>query len=475
LCIAIWVPGKAVSVRFLLEQIWLQGEFRNIAPTEIYDLLIENDEEEPISKLFVLFPHFMTKEAGKTGTVLCQLPAGPPSPWGWYYRPSPSDEGSVRTLVVSDPRSGEALPLQGIVGADEARWCEELNSRECIDALQRIKKATFEITLNPPLEPFSLTNKGRWLRIIAGPRDLDVLTKPRIMQDGFGRPSDTCTWDLAVTCPSSVIEGTEKTLTLALKKDATNPTYLRLYSTIVGNGFKSPGTCVRIIDHRIVLGTMDPDLYILPYSTSSFDRVKLVGASSAQISHNGTTVPGYYMEWGGGACRNDYEDLFLVAAQLLHYSNFKRPIAKETLVSETTANKHRSAAILVDKMTAVGLFKKSDRPNQPSLYEPFFTKGTENNPAVTKLICDYMVKLRKLYRDPKEFLDFPEARSEFADTHRFSIPFKANWINGEGLRWYYKNPGKRILFWATIYLAIAGTVLGLSNLVIRILGAIYGF
>jgi hypothetical protein len=470
MCISLWAPGKALTVEFLLEQIWLRGLYEAVEPCEAYDVLLQNDDDGEIPALYALFGHAMSLRADEIGELECTPPTAHGSQWDWYYRPESNDTDPVtRTLVVIDPATGETQELVGDVGADTAEWYPDLKAPDIVTELHKIRKSLFRIILSPPLRPYRSDDKKsskRWLRIIARPKLLDIPTKPRNTLDELGQKSGGFIWNLGVNCPANLNDHLERALRSALHEDPTNGKINLLYNRIVSEGFRSPGTCVRILDHRVVVGTCEESVTISSFSSAAFDRIKLVGPRSVTIQRAGKPIPAEVTEWQGGACRNDHEDLHMVALQLLQYVLYKPSIPKENLVNETASSKHRAASVLVDKMCEVGLLNAAQTP-VGIVIQPVFPKPTTEQEKVktTEFVRQKLVALRKLYLDPNAFIDYPEAQKAFCDLHRFTIPFEMRWRCEDGLPFWSKGKFKRVLR----IVMVLGAISGFTSLIWRLL------
>jgi len=476
LCIALWSPGKAITIQFILEQIWLEGRFGHVQPTEVYDILVAADEEG-VTELYALSPHWMACAEGGVGTLECGYPAMAGSRWGWYYLPGSDALDPTRTLVVPDPATGIGYALPGTLRFCTAEWHPRLREPQIVDALKTMKKSIFRLKVDGGV-PSSLGPESHplWLRIIARPMDLDVATRVRHSVSGHGCPSGSFTWDLSVTCPGNVMERVEKAIRTTSRDNPDVSALSLLEQVVLTEGFRAPGTCVRVVDHRIVLATEDEALEILPQSCAHYDRVKFVGTQSSLLKRDGEERPFDYAEWSGGGRQNDHEDIVLQALAILNYVNYKRGITKSRLISETGQANHRQAALLIDKMKHVGLLSEQRKEHTGSEdgYAAFFEENERQDPEVERQINEKLVALRKVYSDPEAFVDYPQGREGYAELHRFAIPFRTSWTNEEGLPWARTSSGRRTISRLLLVASVTGAVFGILAFILALAAFLRG-
>jgi hypothetical protein len=473
MCIAVWSPGNAITVEFLSEQIWLEGTFGSVEPTEVYDLLISSDDE-PVSELFALFPNSLGSEGLEGGSLQCGLPGLHDDEWGWMYLPGGHDDGNERTLVVRDPASGARQNLVGTVGSAKPVWHPQLNGPDERQALRDIKKAVFQISLDPPIPVISSgAVRGRWIRIIARPRVLDVQTRPMQLRDEHGKPGGQFRWNLPILCPALVLQEVEATIHGAFEREPRQDAHFLIREHLVDGGFRREGTTVRVDDHRILVGSADPELRVTPLPCAEYDQVTFVGSQDRSVDIHATRRSAETSEWLGGSRRNESRDLCLAAKMVFNYALYKPDLVKEQLVFEAVGERHRVASMLVDVMCDVELLRKSrgdGSPQNPFRYRAFCDQRESSDPSVEDDLRTRLVRLRRAYLDPDRFNGFPEAQQAYSDLHRFRIPIQVDWFNEDRLPYWRTRSGKRLRRWSVLVISGIGAIAGLTALALEWLG-----
>ena len=75
MCIHFFAPGKVITIRMLVEQIWLFPQYGGLAIEEVYDVAVQNDDRQDIAEFWVLYPHGLVNaaDAGRPHVLQHQL------------------------------------------------------------------------------------------------------------------------------------------------------------------------------------------------------------------------------------------------------------------------------------------------------------------------------------------------------------------------------------------------------------------
>ena len=433
-CIDVYQPGRLLTVPLLVEQLWLRPRGKRLLVSEVYDFLLRVDDAEELSSFCVATPNFCrTRRKGEWKETVQLAPIGDiRTKWGWFYEgeQTPDDRQEHLSLRIPDPVNTtveEDLEFCGLYlnDAPKIAWKREIAAETTIKLMREIKKSLYEVSFAPPLPGYG--KEQRWFRLVVEPVLIDI-------DDPLCRPEQTFKdkWlpvvDLAgrITCPFGMRRSVAAKIgKLRTAHPASYADIDLVRRTLITRGYNSPGTSTRIFDHRLMLagyggvnihlqgGSDDNSMvyygtrfvecelpsYAHSYANSAEPKARWIGA----IVHH----------WSGGSAKSPEKDLVSVANRYRTEAGYSAK-QKTELVITTTPNLYREGCVLVDKMLEAKLLKMEE-----TLCRPTDLEGEALNEA---LCC-----LRRLYLDPANFKDFPEARQAFTDLHPFSIDFSASW------------------------------------------------
>jgi len=180
-CIDIFAPGRLLTVPFLMEQIWLHTAGKNYFATEVYDFLLQVDDDQPLISFLIGYPNFcrIQKPDGSwQDTLTLSRVADHRSGWGWFYIGSEQYDDSSHelqmTVAASADPSGD--PTVTLTGLDQPKsqlvWHPELESTPLVQCMQDIRKSLYQVTLSDPLPPHGA--RRIWFRLIVRPTILDA-------------------------------------------------------------------------------------------------------------------------------------------------------------------------------------------------------------------------------------------------------------------------------------------------------------
>ncbi|MEW6202372.1 MAG: hypothetical protein AB1546_10370 [bacterium] len=441
-CIDIFSPGRLLTVPILVEQVWLRASGKKLLATEIYDFLLQVDDDKPLDNFFVGSPHFCRKrqEDNTWKDNVYLLPVGEKdTKWGWfYYGKSVKSRDGRLSLFIPDVTNPTSHPqIEEFEGYDlvedekEISWYSRLNKPVYIDIMKKIRKSLYQIKINKPLQPYG-KNKF-WFRILIEPVLFDTL-KP------MGGISQTFLdwimpiWNLHnyIACPIQV----RTKIIRRIEELKENPKETRIKHKIeeVGQivtreGFHAPGTSTRIGDHRLIFG-------------GHRVKVDIQGLQSVSIAYIGTQcleleLPPFGHDYNkeqipsgkkieiiahsimGGSVRNSKHDLVGITSFCIDQVSYGLPKSKTDLARSIAPSDFPEGCILIEKMKDVGILDIVGDQEICKLKD-----GMTNDEFYFK-----MGELRRKYLNPDEFKknNNKYARTVFLDLHSFRVDFICSW------------------------------------------------
>ncbi len=428
MCIDLYAPGQCIDIPFLYEHIYLSvGEGarppeEQLHVTEVYDVLLHNPPgNEPLTELFVLFPHDCTEKT-RDGTDALRIEAPQVAPelstnfpkYEWPFLGPPKWVGTRRSEVE---RTYAADPIMGSDALEETESGVALIVKVGFPKRLRDQTGAIETLFSRNKTFVQLKFEGGvkleggqkgWLRLIVKPREWDA-PKVRLRQTGDGRVE--CTQWLNVCCPIIIRDRLNQLLDSAVsagsKDSESSVTRAEVHRIVLSEGCYSEGTSTRIKDHRIAIAAqpeIDIDNPVFGRS-AHFHGVQ-------QLDDRGEIA----LLWGTGSSKNSEADLVhnaqRVQDRLEAYNGSDRE--RELVRDLALSGKNEAFSLLVEKMRQVELLDGQgdfvSLPNDPS--------GIPNA----------LVRLRQLYAS-REGIDDNQLRlmQDFMDLHPFSIHFRAGW------------------------------------------------
>src|SRR6266446_1120585 len=114
MCISLITDGQVVTCPMLMEQLWYAPTYNTVAITEVYDVVIRNDDASPIAGLWILYPHDLTQQMSKPRADVLTILPGQQSQYDWYFVDEPKwvDDAHER-IRLSVPSEEYELGSQG--------------------------------------------------------------------------------------------------------------------------------------------------------------------------------------------------------------------------------------------------------------------------------------------------------------------------------------------------------------------------
>ena len=147
--------------------------------TEVYDFLLQVDDDRPLDSFFIGSPHFCrTKGSGGwIDRVRLLGIGGAQTTWGWFYSNEhrrPNDEHLILQVPsATDPTGPETIELDGLdLVPKQIDWFDGLQSDTNIELMRDLKKSLYRVTLGKSLKPYGTTRM--WFRLLVEPAVLDV-------------------------------------------------------------------------------------------------------------------------------------------------------------------------------------------------------------------------------------------------------------------------------------------------------------
>jgi hypothetical protein len=438
-CIDLYSPsGDLLSIRFMLEQIWLTGRGDEMHVTELYDLLLVSDER-PIRTLNLLLPHFCRSRndlGGWTDHIALLVPSRDPSGWGWFYDKEEVRQNDVLKLQIPDPNQrnfaheGSRLPSATI------DWHPELTGNK-LTVMQEIKKSLYVLDLGRDIRGDA--DEPIWLRLIVQPRVLDLPADCTFSPGSNIVFKTEAKADAFVTCPALVRRKLLEVLETIEHESQEGRTSLQVQDIhavrdlIVTRGFRSDLAAPRIEDHRLILIGYD-GLQINPRQCPGaldYAGSQAIGRVQPRVSppfsfkrkRHESPLGHFYL---GGAVQQSNMDLVAVVNGIMHEAGYGEPKSQDTLARTITSAHYREGCFLIDRMIEMGLLEEARNANGADRFRKPSCEAVE----LHRRIC----ALRRYYQDRANFVAFDEAQSVFRDMHPFRLDFSAHWKRGGILR-----------------------------------------
>jgi hypothetical protein len=250
-----------------MEQLWYESQYNSIAIDEVYDLILRNDDDSPITGLWILYPHDLSQ------TINAMLPRAQiliiqpdyPSQYSWYLVDEPLwvDEPQQKVRISIPSESYEL----GSRAQSEHVDCVRLMGRlswpaniagdgNRLQVLQRVKKALFRVEFEVPLKP---QQEGILrLRITPLLPQLDS-AGVRAFPNPTGDPAHRFAWELRIDSPELVRAKTKFAFDVLEKQRTDEAAFSHLehvratFREIIRH--QCDGCSVRIESHRIAVVT----------------------------------------------------------------------------------------------------------------------------------------------------------------------------------------------------------------------------
>ncbi len=463
-CIDIFAPGRVLSVPFLMEQVWLDNDGADFKAVEVYDFLLQADDDLPLEHFYIASPHFC-QVPGTDGqwhnTATLSRVRGHDSGWGWFYLQPPSLDDCYLTMAVASPYPEHDLRPRLYRGVDarvgsptsslsqkhehyaSITWSDDLKEDNLRHAMRAMRKSLFHVRLTPGLQ--GAAQEQMWFRLVVVPAILDVASPRRPWERSV---SEKLLPFYAVTSHISCPTAVRRLVALKLNEMRLAQRYSRgepedIGRILMDNGFNARGTTTRILDHRIVLGAYrgfhvslhgssreDTIQYFGPQSLHPPLRIPRISDHCLPSNFSGTSMPEDDFvhinrpihNWLTGSYRNLRTDLVTVCNALVGEIRYAGATTKEGLAMRILPHSYREGCVLIENMILVGLLVRGEGG--------MLSVISEGHPHK---ICE----LRRVYANPNHgsFADFPSARHAFSDLHSFHIDFTCSWIVESGWRW----------------------------------------
>lgn len=464
--IHVFAPGRLLTIPFLAQQVWLRARRNRLLVTEVYDFLLQVDDDRPLDSFSVASPHFCRKctEDGTWTDSIHLLPVGDGAStnWGWFYYGNHVRDGDQLMLQVpncTEQGGRDALLLKGFDLVEKRIvWEERLRDENSIDLMRQIKKSFYRVTFDRPLLPHG--ENRIWFRLLVEPAELDVRAPIRGVDQSFVDwlfPS----WKLdnSVSCPWHVRRAVSERLdTFRHLHPHKGPQIDMLRQAIATEGFGMPGTSTRIVEHRIMLGgdgvavdvqRSSPALTYLGALPGEFVLPPFGHDYAADPTPTGKKIVAVVHCAAAGSVENCENDLVSVICRCFDEARVS-PKTKMQLAQAMTPSAFREGCFLIDKLVEHGLLTmEANSVCRASTLAP-------------ETVAERLAELRRQYLEPENSSAFPEARGAFDDLHPFRFDFSCVWQTGYC--------GRRIALNTIAFCAVTGFIVGVTLLLLQLFG-----
>jgi hypothetical protein len=442
MCMDVFAPGCCINIEYLLEQIWLERS----APTanhgasakqatlpketrisEVYDLCVGNPRgNNPITELYLLFPHDYTRKEGDSRT--CTVQAWPMNAQTWnaheryewaYTDPPerPDKQDYVMRRYFREPPgfafiepyelTGRMLTAQSVAFPNAL-----LPSDVEVLAGRKIRKTVLRLMLSGSIAP---GEKG-WLRIVAYPQKVDN-PDPKARRFPDTKRVFQYEQGIVIGCPHIVRVMLGHRLEEPPEEAGPDiPTQCeRIRKVVLGDGVYAKGTSTRIVDHRVAL-IVDADIEVGAMTYT--DGIKFIGRIPS-LEEQGYTA----FLWGGGSDRNREHDLLHNAKRVVDMIRFNgAKKAEELALALSPSGKHEAFSVLLDNMLIAGILVPKTKGGPLCLPDDLVAGEEMEDHRMTALRRQYAAcSAERAYT----------LLAEFTDLHPFKIDCQLKWLAPE--------------------------------------------
>lgn len=470
MCISILSDNKVVTCPLLMEQIWLLPGYHELTVTEVYDVIIRNEDEESLSGFWVLYPHDLNRGDSEVPAItpLVIVP-NQPSRFNWYFVEEPTWIAAPDRLRISIPsQEHEVASRSQPVSFDcvrlraDVKWSEKLQGDRQLGVLKSIKKTLFRVDFGRPLG----SGEVGFLRLQIRPAQagMDTCSQIRESVNPSGGHPYRFSWEFRLDSPDIVRSNTRTAFESAERGKLDTDAVSRLLqvreefrSVVIG---KCGDSSVRILSHRIAVVIAETEVEL--NQVTSQGSVTSLGVTTAFcVDDDGTRNDRYAMAWLAGSDVNPKNDVLHTVARIRDFILHKnRRASISELMTLIVNDQHEAFGTLVSAMESVGLLTSDD------------DSGGDYGWAFPDENClEYrrsINRLRRIYDAPKRHLAEVNEKHlslyrYYKNLHPFSLCLRVTW---EYVLPQHVNMAKwrawRIWIYNTVTLVIAITALILT-------------